>query len=108
MNSTFKIGLAPALVLLPALLAKAAQTCCEARVSERLDRLNVDHSDIRGIFFDAQRDAGGKHNRVVRILAWVNLHSCEGYVIVKLSPLCNVRQVYGRGECTLGGAVKPW
>ncbi len=55
MNSTFKIGLAPALVLLPALLAEAAQTCCEARVSERLDRLNVSPSDIRRVFYEAQR-----------------------------------------------------
>ena len=114
LNSIFRIGLALGLFLLPALPAEAEylpdadRELCEARVSKRLDRLNVDHSDIRGIFFDAQRDAGGKHNRVVRILAWVNLHSCEGYVIVKLSPLCNVRQVYGRGECNMGGAVKPW
>ncbi len=58
MNSTFKIGLAPALVLLPALLAEAAQTCCEARVSERLDRLNVSPSDIRRVFYEAQRHIG--------------------------------------------------
>ena len=108
MNSTLRIGLALALVLLAAYPAEAAQTYCEARVSERLDRLNVDPSDIRGIFYDAQRRGGRNSDRVVRILAWVSLQSCKGYLIVDLSPQCRVRQVYGRGACDLGGAVETW
>jgi hypothetical protein len=77
-------------------------------VSERLDRLNVDPSDIRSIFYDLQRRSNRNSNRVVRILAWVSLHSCKGYVIVDLSRYCTVREVYGRGGCDLGGAIETW
>ena len=45
-------------------------------------------------------------DRVVRILAWVSLQSCKGYLIVDLSPQCWIRQVYGRGECELGGETR--
>ena len=108
MNSTVRICLALALVLLPALPAEAARKYCESRVSERLDRLDVDPSDIRNIFYEAQSHSNRDNDRIFRILAWVGLHSCKGYVIVELSSHCTVRQVYGRGECTLGGAVEPW
>ncbi len=108
MNSTLRIGLALALVLLPALPAEAAQTYCEARVSERLDRLNVSPSDIRGIFYEAQRHIGRNNDRVVGILAWVSLRSCRGYLVIDMSRHCTVRQVYGRGACDLGGAVETW
>ena len=65
-------------------------------------------SDIRGISYDAQRSRGRNSDRVLSILAWISLHSCQGYVIVDLTPQCRVRQVYGRGACNLGGAVKTW
>ena len=107
LNALLRIGLALGLLLLPALPAEAARKYCEAQVSERLDLLKVDPSDIREITYDAQT-TGEKNRRIYRILAWVGLHSCKGYVIVDLSKQCTVREVYGRGECNLGGAVKPW
>lgn len=108
MKSALKVGVALALVLLSAMSAEAAQTYCEATVSERLDRLNVAPADIRGIYFEAQRHVGRNNDRVFRILAWVNLRSCKGYLVVDMSPTCRVRQVYGRGGCNLGGAVETW
>ena len=108
MKSTLGIGLVLALFLLPALPAGAARKYCETQVRESLDRLDVAASDIHNITYEAQRHPGRNNDRVTRVLAWVSLNSCKGYVIVELSPHCTVRQVYGRGECTLGGAVKPW
>jgi len=107
LNSILKISFALGVFLLPALPAEAARKYCEAQVSERLDLLKVDPSDIREITYDAQY-TGRDNKRLVRLLAWVGLHSCKGYVIIDLSRQCTVRQVYGRGECDLGGAVKPW
>ena len=109
LNSIFKIGFALGVFLLPALPAEAAgsRKFCEAEVGERLDLLKVDPSDIREITYDAQY-SGRDNRRLVRLLAWVSLHSCKGYVIVDLARNCTVREVYGRGECNLGGAVKPW
>ena len=108
MKSALKVGAALALGLLSALPAEAARTYCEAAVSERLDRLNVDSSDVRGIFYETQRQRTRVSDRVIGILAWVSLHSCKGSLIVDLSPQCRVRQVYGRGACDLGGAVETW
>ena len=108
MKSALKVGVALALVLLSALPAEAAQTYCEATVSERLGRLNVDPSDIREIYYEAQRHIGRNVDRVVGILAWVSLRSCRGNLVIDMSRHCTVRQVYGRGECDLGGAVETW
>ncbi len=108
MKSVLKVGVALALVFLSALPAEAAQTYCEATVSERLGRLNVDPSDIREIYYEAQRHIGRNVDRVVGILAWVSLRSCRGNLVIDMSRHCTVRQVYGRGECNLGGAVETW
>ncbi len=108
MNSTLNIGLALALVVLAVHPAEAAEKYCVAQVSERLDHVGVDPADIRGITYDLQRQSSRNRDRVVRVLAWVSLHSCKGYVIVDLSRHCTIREVYGRGECTLGGTLKPW
>jgi hypothetical protein len=108
MNSILRISLALGVYLLPALPAEAAgpQKLCGAEVRAQLDRLNVSPSEISGINYEKQR--AGSRNKSNRILAWVSLHSCKGYVIVDLSKHCTVREVYGRGECNLGGAVMPW
>ncbi len=108
MKSALKVGVALALVRLSALPAEATQRYCEATVSERLGRLNVDPSDIREIYYEAQRHIGRNVDRVVGILAWVSLRSCRGNLVIDMSRHCTVRQVYGRGECNLGGAVETW
>ena len=89
-------GLLLALLTTP---AEAAGASCERTVAERLDRLNVDRSDVRGIFYDAQRHGGRDNDRVVRILAWVSLQSCKGNLVIELDRHCRVRQVFSRGEC---------
>ncbi len=110
MKSILRIGVALGLFLLPVPPTEAAgpRKYCEPQVSERLDLLKVEPSDIHDIFYDAKRHSGRNDDQVNRILAWVSLHSCKGYVIIDLSKHCTVREVYGRGECNLGGAIKPW
>jgi hypothetical protein len=104
MNSILRIGLALGIFLLPVPPTEAAgaRKFCEAEVSEQLDLHRVDPSDIYEITYEANRHPGRDDDKIVRILAWVNLHSCEGYVIVKLSALCTVRQVYTSGGCKIG------
>ncbi len=106
MKSAVMMGLA--LGILTATPAGAAREPCEARVVERLDRLNVERSDIRDVIYDVHRQTRGDNERVVGILAWVSLKSCRGYVVIDLSTRCQVRQVYGRGDCSLGGALETW
>ncbi len=81
--------------------AEAARGSCEATVTERLSRLNVEPSDILSISCVAER--GG---RIMGIKAWVSLRSCEGNLVFDMSQHGQVRQVYGRGACDLGGAVE--
>ena len=106
-KSFVMIGLA--LVLLSGTPVEAARKFCEAMVAERLDHLNVEPSDIRGISYTHKR--GGNRDgdgRVKGILAWVSLKSCRGSLVIDMSPRCQVRQIYGRSECDLGGAVETW
>ncbi len=103
---TVMIGLALGLMIDAP--AQAAGESCEAAVAERLNRLNVGHSDIRNIDYVAIRGGGRDGGRVVGIEAWVGLQSCKGNLVIKMSRHCSVRQVYGRGACDLGGAIDAW
>ncbi len=88
--------------------AEAAGSSCVAAATERLNRLNVEPSDIRKISCLEDRSGGRDGGRVVGFTAWVSLRSCEGSVVIDMSRQGRVRQVYGRGACDLGGAVKVW
>ncbi len=68
-------------------------------MAERLHRLNVDSSDVRGIFYEARSSGGRDNGQVVRILAWVSLQSCKGNLVIELDRYCRVRKVFSRGEC---------
>ena len=105
-KSVVTLGLA--LAVLSSTPSEAARASCERTVAERLDRLNVDRSDVRGVYYDVQRLTSGDDERVVGILAWVSLQSCKGNLVIEMDRRCRVRQVYGRGECSLGGAVRTW
>lgn len=86
--------------------AEAAVSSCETTVTEHLNRLNIDHSDVRKISCLADRRGGRDGGRVVGIMAWVSLQSCTGNLVFDMSRHGQVRQVYGRGGCELDGAVK--
>ncbi len=87
--------------------AKATDFSCKATATERLNRLNVEPSDIRKISCIEVR-RGDRDDRVVGITAWVSLRSCTGNLVIDMARHGRVRQVYGRGECNLGGAVETW
>ncbi len=83
--------------------ADAARNLCEATVAERLERLNVDPSDIRRIDYVPVHRSRRDNTRVIGFEAWVSLRSCRGNLVINLSKRCRIRDVYGRGECELGG-----
>ncbi len=108
MKSAVKVGVALALVVLSAMSAEATDFACKATATERLNRLNVEPSDIRKISCIEVRRGGRDGDRVKGITAWVRLRSCRGSLVIDMSRHGRVRQVYGRGECNLGGAVETW
>ena len=95
------IGLA--LAVLSSTPSEAARAYCERTVAERLDRLNVDRSDVRLIYYELQRQFRGDNDRVVGILAWVSLRSCKGNLVINMDRYCRVRQVYTSYECEVPG-----
>ncbi len=77
---------------------------CEAVVDQRLDQINVDRTDIKKIFYTRQSRGGGRDGmRTVVTNAWVQFHSCKGYLVIDLDNFCRVRQVYTRGQCKIPG-----
>ncbi len=82
--------------------ADAARSPCKATVAERLDDLNVDPSDIRKIGYVAVR-GNSEGGQLIGFEAWISLQSCKGNLVINLSKRCRIRDVYGRGECKLGG-----
>ncbi len=83
--------------------ADAARTPCKAAVAERLDQMQVDPSDIRKISYVALRSSRREGGPTIGFEAWVSLQSCKGNLVINLSKRCRIRDVYGRGECELGG-----
>ena len=72
---------------------------CEPTVTERLNRLKVNPSDVRKIDLVEIIRVVGDDEFVQRIDAWVSLRSCKGHVIIQMTPHCFVRQIWGKGEC---------
>jgi len=84
-----------ALVVPPAL---AADNACEAAVSERLARMNIDSGDVRSTGL-AARIGTRRGGSVTGYDAWVNLKSCRGSIVLHLNRRCRVKDVYSKGEC---------
>ncbi len=73
---------------------------CKPIVTERLNRLKVDPSDVRTIDLVEVFGTRRRDTHIARIDAWVSLYSCEGSVIIEMiPPRCYVRQIWGKGEC---------
>ncbi len=106
MKPALMTGIALALVI--AAPAEATQHDCEAVVAQRLDRLNVDPSDIRKISYIPIYRFMAEDEELIGYEAWVSLHSCRGNLVIDMDQYCRLRQVYGRGACDLGGAVETW
>ena len=83
--------------------AEAARSPCKAAMAERLDALNVDRSDIRKISYVVLHSSHREGGPMIGSEAWVSLQSCQGNLVINLSKRCRIRDVYGRGECKLGG-----
>jgi len=109
MKSVLMTGIALALVTAaPVDASEHDGLHCEAAVGQRLDRLNVDPSDIRKIEYIPTYKKAGGDNIVIGYEAWVSLHSCQGNLIIAMDQYCRLHQVYGRGACDLQGAVDTW
>ncbi len=46
---------------------------------------------------------GEDNSRVTKVLGWVDLADCQGYLVVDMTPRCRVRQVFTEGACAVPG-----
>ncbi len=76
---------------------------CGQTVNTELHRLGIGDEQINKVSLIVRKDTVVENSVVVGVHAWVDLKSCEGYLIVDMFPECRVRQVYTRGECQIPG-----
>ncbi len=77
---------------------------CDPVVQEELDRLQVDPATVGAISYQIRTHENSRgHSRVNRVLAWVDLQSCTGKLVIELSARCRVKQAYTTDSCTVSG-----
>lgn len=100
------LGLGLGFFLLAGSFAPAAAATCETVVKEELKQLKADPTDVAKVVYlprlETRRDGT---DRILGYDAWVNLKSCEGALIVAMSRLCQVQQVYTRNNCKFPGVT---
>lgn len=73
---------------------------CQTATAEHLQSLGVDSQDIKGI--NMVRIIGlPELGNTIEFQGWANLGSCQGSVVVKLTPLCRPKETYSRGNCNI-------
>lgn len=82
--------------------AMAAPHRCAKAAAVKMAQFDVAASQIKRIVFaDIVED-----DRSARLLgydAWVDLKSCRGSVVIKMSVQCEIEETYSRGACTFTG-----
>lgn len=79
---------------------------CDPAVSGELDRLQVDPATVAGISYQVRTHENSRGDTYVdRILAWVDLQSCVGKLVIELSPRCRVKQAFTTHACTVPGVA---
>jgi hypothetical protein len=78
--------------------AAAEPTPCRTSAARHLERIGIDPGDVADIAMVriiSLPEVGG----LIEVQAWASLKSCRGSVVVKLTPLCRVKETYARGRC---------
>jgi len=80
--------------------SKSTDGPCQTATAEHLQSLGVDSRDIKEI--NMVRIIGlPELGNTIEFQGWANLESCQGSVVVKLTPLCRPKEAYSRGNCKI-------
>lgn len=97
-------ALAGTIVLAAPSKADGRGSRCEPSVNGEIDRLQVDPATVGATSYQVRTHVNRRdQTRTDRILAWVDLESCTGKLVIELSPRCRVKQAYTTGACTVPG-----
>ena len=79
-----------------------AQEFCAPLVASQLKKLGVGSERVEHIIY-ANSYSSGENARIVEIHAWIQLRSCNGYLVVEMTTGCRIIQNYTRKECRIQG-----
>ncbi len=83
--------------------AGAAPHRCAVPVAEAMSLRGLAPSRINRTVFVAVTDGGRGGAYVVGYEAWMDLQSCPGTVVAKISLQCEIEETYTRGTCDFSG-----
>jgi hypothetical protein len=79
--------------------AQGADAPCRDTTVEHLKGLGIEANGIKEI--NVVSIIGNLEiGNTVELQAWTLLKSCTGSLVVKMTPLCSVKETYSRGGCT--------
>ena len=97
------LGIALAIGVTNEASSKSTDGPCQTATAEHLQSLGVDSQDIKEI--NMVRIIGVlEFGNTIEFQGWANLESCQGSVVVKLTPLCRPKETYSRGNCNVAKA----
>lgn len=76
---------------------------CDTVVPERLAALGIARTDIEKSLTEEIWGFSDRGDVFRGWTVWMDLKSCKGELVVRLSTTCSVTTVYTRGECSLKG-----
>lgn len=83
-------------------LAMAAPHSCDKQTNAKLAQLGVAASQIKTKSFIEVRD-GSVADRLQGYEAWIELDSCQGNLVLEMSPECEIQETYTKGACKIEG-----
>lgn len=92
------VALVLAVGLLTAAPAIADSGPCKTVAAKHLESLGIDAEDIEDIAM-IRILTNPEFGSIRELQAWINLKSCRGNLVIKLTPFCRVKEVYTRGGC---------
>ncbi len=101
MHVTHRLIVVSFLLILGMPVARAQEQCAPV-VIKQLNHLGIKSERVEEIIY-ANSMSGGENARIVAIHAWVQLRSCNGYLIIEMTPSCRIFQTYTRKECRVQG-----
>ena len=71
---------------------------CQSVAAERLESLGIAATEVKDISMIEILD-NPEFGSTSEWQAWAELQSCPGNVVIKLTPICRIKEAYTRGDC---------
>ncbi len=94
------------LLLILGMPVARAQEYCAPVVIKQLSQLGVGSERVEEIIYG--NVIGSEYEDITEIEAWVRLRTCNGHLVVELTPDCRVIQTYAPKECRVQGVHHSW